>query len=289
MHDVNGSRLTFTAPTRIRLRALAPFAIACAAFGVLLPAAARAQDVAAGQRTRTLLAVFAHPDDETIVGPLLARYAREPRTRVVLAIVTNGDKGVTPFGGIAAGEALAAARAKEAQCACAALGIEAPILFGFPDADLTATDVLAKAAAALRKVLADVRPDAVVTWGPDGGYGHPDHRLVSALVTQLVQAGETTSLLYYAGLPKSRLESDALKQLKFPAPFAPTVDEALNTRVTYTAADADRARTSLACHKSQFTPKSVEMFAALTQQVHQGNMHLRLWSGGPARTDLFDR
>jgi hypothetical protein len=104
-----------------------------------------------------------------------------------------------------------------------------------------------------------------------------------------VQAGETTPRLYYAGLPKSRLDAAALKDLRFPAPFAPVIDEALNVRVPYTADDAVRARKSLACHRSQFTPQSVEIIAALTERVHQGQMHLRLWSGGPPRQDLFDR
>lgn len=266
------------------------FCVAVAAallLGGFSDGAVRAQ--APSSQSRTLLAVFAHPDDEAIAGPLLARYARDSRTRVVLAIVTNGDKGVTPFGGIPAGEPLAAAREKEAQCACQALGAQPPILLGLPDGGLGSSQVLADATAKLRKVLADVRPDAIVTWGPDGGYGHPDHRLVSALVTQLVQAGETTSLLYYAGLPKSRLESAAVKELKFPAPFAATADDALNTRVAYTPEDAQRAQTSLACHRSQFTPESMQVIGKLTQQIHQGHMHLRLWSGGPRRTDLFER
>ena len=289
MTTTTRSPLRCHAPRERHTRPWRRVLIGCVALCATVTSAARAQDAAAGQQTRTLLAVFAHPDDETMVGPLLARYAREPRTRVMLAIVTNGDKGVTPFARIPAGEPLAAARAKETECACAALGIQPPILLGFPDAGLASNEVLVRATAALRKVLTDVRPDAIVTWGPDGGYGHPDHRLVSALVTQLVQAGETTPLLYYAGLPKSRLESEALRSLTFPAPFAPTVDEALNTRVAYSPQDADRARSSLACHKSQFTLESVEMISALTRQVHQGQMHLRLWSGGAPRSDLFKR
>ena len=75
---------------------------------------------------RTLLAVFAHPDDETAVGPLLARYAREG-VAVHLAIATDGQKGVREHAGIPAGEKLAAKRTGEAQCACEALGINPPV------------------------------------------------------------------------------------------------------------------------------------------------------------------
>jgi LmbE family N-acetylglucosaminyl deacetylase len=76
---------------------------------------------AAQQPARTLLAVFAHPDDEQVISPLLARYAREG-VRVHLAIATDGQKGVREHAGIAAGDALATARAAEARCACEKLG-----------------------------------------------------------------------------------------------------------------------------------------------------------------------
>ena len=49
--------------------------------------------------------------------------------------------------------------------------------------------MLSAIVAKLEQVIRDVAPDAVLTWGPEGGYGHPDHRLVSAVVTQIVQTG----------------------------------------------------------------------------------------------------
>jgi LmbE family N-acetylglucosaminyl deacetylase len=236
--------------------------------------------------TRTLVGVFAHPDDETIAGPLLARYAREPRTRVILVVATNGEKGAQPFAGVPAGEALAAVRAREAACACAALGVEPPILLGLPDGGLGSDGMPLRLTAELRRVLGEVQPDAIVTWSPDGGSGHPDHRAVGAAVTQLVAAGETTPLLYYPGLPKSRIPA-AAKHLPFRA-FGPVADEVLNARVPYTPEDEEHARRALECHKSQFTPQALEAFAAVTA-VHGGQMHLRSWAGGPPRTDLFER
>src|SRR5690606_10616172 len=146
----------------------------------------------------------------------------------------------------------------EAECSCAALGAEPPVLLGFPDGGIDSPVVLAEVAARLREVVAREKPDAIVTWGPDGGYGHQDHLLVSAVVTQLVQAGDATDRLYYAGLPKSRLESDAVKSLRFPAPFAPVADARLTVRVPYTPEDAARARESLRCHATQFTPQMME-------------------------------
>jgi LmbE family N-acetylglucosaminyl deacetylase len=259
--------------------------LAAVALATLIPCSARAQ----AQTRPPILAVFAHPDDETIVGPLLARYARQPGTRVHLVSVTSGDQGVTPFAKIPAGAALAAARSKELACACEALGVEPPVLLGMPDGGLGSVRTLAEATAKLEKALADIRPDAIVTWGPDGGYGHADHRLVSAVVTQIVQAGNTTRRLYYAGLPASRMNSEDVRSLRFPAPFAPVADELLNVRVPYSAEDAASAAKSLRCHASQFTPETMALIGTLTEKVHGGRMHLREWAGGPARSELFER
>ncbi|HTV01365.1 MAG TPA: PIG-L family deacetylase [Luteitalea sp.] len=250
---------------------------------------ALAQSARSATRARTLLAVFAHPDDETIAGPLLARYGADGKTRVVLAIVTNGDKGATPFAGVPAGERLAAVRVKEAECSARALGADPPIMFGLPDGEMSRMPVFGQAMTKLRALLDETKPDAIVTWGPDGGYGHPDHRLVSALVTQVVQAGHTQAALYYAGLPKSGMDKAATTAMKFPAPFAPVVDEALNARVTYSRDDFARAGRSLACHASQFTPDTMKVLMDMTDQVNGGHMHLRSWNGGATRSDLFVR
>jgi len=237
---------------------------------------------------RKLLAIFAHPDDETMVGPLLARYAREAGVVVYLAIVTDGDKGVMPHAGIPAGEQLAAARVKEAECACQKLGAQPPILLGFPDGAIIPSRMLADLATKLEKLILDLRPEVIVTWGPDGGYGHADHRLVSAVITQVAQADERSPLLYYAGLPRSQMPG-AMAELRFPAPFAFTADKYLNVRIPYSKQDEARAREALACHKSQFTPQAMEQISAFAEKINRGVSYLRLWSGGKPRTDLFDR
>jgi LmbE family N-acetylglucosaminyl deacetylase len=161
--------------------------------------------------TRTLLAVFAHPDDETLVAPLLAAYARRG-VRVQLAIVTDGEKGTQAHAGIPAGPELAKVRAEEARCSCRALGIDPPMLLGFKDGELGQRAARRgrrwpTCKAPSRRCCRQVRPDAVVTFGPEGAYGHPDHRLVGAVVTQLVQAGAdgAPARLFYPGFPKDRL------------------------------------------------------------------------------------
>ncbi len=153
---------------------------------------------------RVLLAVFAHPDDEVFAGPTLTRYAREG-VHVYLAIATKGEKGATDFAKIPAGEPLATARRAEATCACKELGIEPPIFFNLNDGELGAiTNPLAKnihsVADNVQKLIDQLHPQVIITWGPDGGYGHPDHRLVSDAVTQVVQSQKSDIKLYYPGV-----------------------------------------------------------------------------------------
>jgi hypothetical protein len=71
------------------------------------------------ERNRTILAVFAHADDEGSVGPLLARYARE-KVDVYLVIVTRGET-FAPQTNLSPGEEIAKLRAEEARCAADAL------------------------------------------------------------------------------------------------------------------------------------------------------------------------
>src|SRR5689334_16911745 len=100
---------------RILIHALQKASTA-AALGALLPLATHAQPVQKAQPRRPVLAVFAHPDDERVIGPLLSRLAREGR-ETHLVIATDGSQGVTDFAKIPAGAELTAARVKEAQCA----------------------------------------------------------------------------------------------------------------------------------------------------------------------------
>jgi LmbE family N-acetylglucosaminyl deacetylase len=138
---------------------------------------------AQAQATRPLVAVFAHPDDERVIGPLLSRLAREGR-ETHLVIATDGAKGVRDFAQIPAGAELAAARAKEASCAANRLGVRQLHLLGLPDGGLASFDVLGRLRSALAEIVDSLEPAGIISFGPEGGTGHPDHRLVGNVVTQ---------------------------------------------------------------------------------------------------------
>ena len=142
--------------------------------------------VSLGQADRPVLAVFAHPDDERVIGPLLSRLSREGR-EVHLAIATDGSKGVRDHAGIAAGPALAAARRLEAECSAKRLGVRELHLLGLEDGGLASFATLGRLRTELTSIIERVKPSVIITFGPEGGTGHPDHRLVGNVTTQIVQ------------------------------------------------------------------------------------------------------
>ena len=159
---------------------------------------------------RRLLAVLAHPDDESLgVGGTLARYAAEG-AEVFLVTATLGDGG--RFRGHRPGEpehpgreALGAIREAELRAAAAALGVREIALLGYRDQQLDRADpkeAIGRIVTALRQF----RPDVVVTFGPDGGYGHPDHVAICQLTTAAVVAAareHAVSKLYYLAWSES--------------------------------------------------------------------------------------
>ncbi len=253
---------------------------------LLLGGAAMPPDAAAQAGGRTLVAVFAHPDDERIVGPLLARYARDGHD-VYLVIATDGSKGVREHAGVPAGDSLARVRAEETRCAARELGIHPPLLLGFEDAGLASFAGLERLREDVRRVLRDLQPEAVISFGPEGGTGHPDHRLVGIVVTEVVQSGGAgiPQALYYPSLPAERMR-DA-------PPARPEVTSIprkyLSTVVPFTPQDFEAGRRAFACHRTQYTPAEMDAIMRYLEHGFGGAVHLRLWYGeGESRTDLFD-
>ena len=242
----------------------------------------------AQQKSSVVLAVFAHPDDETTVSPILARYAREGN-KVYLAIATKGEKGVNDRAAIPSGEPLAKVRAGEAACAGRELGIDPPILFGLNDGELGAISSplghnIQEVADHVEKLITDLHPDVIVTWGPDGGYGHPDHRLVSEAVTQVVQASKTPPKLYYVGFSPD--------QVKFINEMWPmkwhTTDPAwLTVNVAFTKNDLAAAHRALECHKSQFSSEEMQKFESALDRGWNGTVSFRPWFGDHKSDDLL--
>lgn len=204
---------------------------------------------------RTVLVIVAHPDDELFIGPAIAGEARSG-SRVIIAYATSGDAG-PGVSGMEKGEALAMVRQQEAYCSATALGA-IPVYLKFGDGQLAdaagkADSTAAQLRARLREEITGRRPEVVMTWGPDGGYGHPDHRMLSALVTEVIQSLEPDirPQLLYSGIVAGRMPEGT--------PFGSWAgtDPAL-LKVSYSYSDADLAAAGLAaqCHATQFDEAS---------------------------------
>lgn len=242
-----------------------------------------------------LVMVVAHGDDEGAAAPILARYAREG-VQVHLIIATDGAQGGAHTT-IPRGPELARVRTEEARCATAALGINAAILLGFPDGMLGAyvadASLLYRLTQRLAEELQRLRADALITWGPDGGTGHADHRLVSSIVTQLVMAGApgAPERLFYAYLPAGGFT--AINQARGTPRAAPPLlipqEKYFTTKVSFTPADYEAGLRSMACHKTQYSDEVVHRIGELSRQVWNGVLPFIPFSTANAGTDLLPR
>lgn len=174
----------------------------------------------------SLLAVFAHPDDEAFgTGGTLARYASEG-VAVTLVCATRGEAGEIAEGTGATPETLGEVRENELRCAAETVGVRELIFLGYRDSGMAGTPenehpqafVNAPAEQVVRqlvKIMRRVRPEVVVTFEPNGGYGHPDHIMIhrhtvtafhaSADPAQYPDLGAAwqAERLYYTAIPRS--------------------------------------------------------------------------------------
>lgn len=247
-------------------------------------------------RARTLVALLAHADDESAAAPVLARYAREG-VKVHFIIATDGSAGSgsqaylqrSDSGPV--GDALVKARAEEARCSAAALGTEAPTLLAFPDGKLG--DYLGDRGLMIRlteqiaKLIEQLRPDAVITWGPDGGTSHPDHRIVSNIATQLQRFGAPgmPERLFYMYLPVEMFRM--LNPQRGEPPMLFPQAKYFTMVVPFTPADLEAAKKAAVCHASQFTPEMNQKLGPEFERVWNGKIAFIPASSSMSGTDLF--
>jgi N-acetylglucosamine malate deacetylase 2 len=151
---------------------------------------------------RSLLAVFAHPDDEAFrPGGTLALLSR-CGVRVQVLTATCGGAGSCGRPPLCTPDKLPALRERELYCACDALGLKPPILLDYPDGRLSEVDpetILADILAVVQKV----HPQVMLSFGPDGLSGHPDHIAIGQWAREAFQRDQNVSALYTLAVPQS--------------------------------------------------------------------------------------
>lgn len=245
--------------------------IALAAWA-LTGAQAGAQEQA--QEPLQVTVVLAHPDDELFMAPALASLARQG-ARVQIAYATQGDVG-PGVSGLKPGKELGEVRLKEAFCAAEALGAASVASLNRGDGTLGVNAHHEGRSAG--KLLVDLgvwlaETDMILTWGPDGGYGHADHRMVSAIVTQIAQArpaAERPKLLY-VGIPNG-----SRPPVPDMADWATTDPALLTETIAYTPADLAAAKAAAMCHVTQFPEASRQgMMGLFDATMWRGKVHFR--------------
>jgi len=161
---------------------------------------------ATASRPLRLLGVFAHPDDETLcAGGTFAKYASADAEVRVISL-TKGGAGQIRDASVATRSTLTAVREKELVAAGKELGLSETRCLDYPDGGLSTVDgqILVELASEL---ISEFEPDVVITFGPDGFSGHPDHVAVGAAVTAACYGlRSTTSIrLFHCHRPQSRM------------------------------------------------------------------------------------
>lgn len=222
------------------------------------------------------MAVHAHPDDESIgTGGILARYSAEGVTTVLVTCTDGGcgddDGGAKPGDPGHDRPAVVAARRDELERSCRALEVSHLETLGYRDSGMMGwadndapgsfwTTPVDGAAARLAELFVRYQPQVVVTYDPNGFYGHPDHIQAHRITVAAMEATGIPAKLYYTAVPRSAIAAFAARMNELglgdagdgsgPDVEWGTPDEEVTTHIdvgAYTGQKYD----SIACHASQ--------------------------------------
>jgi LmbE family N-acetylglucosaminyl deacetylase len=205
------------------------------------------------KRPRTLLGVWAHPDDEAYLSAGLMAEARRNGERVVLVTATLGDHGTSNPRRYPPA-CLRRIRHHELRKSLAALDVDEIRVIGFEDGTCDQHD----GTATIADHIEDVGPDRIVTFGPDGMTGHPDHRAVSRWTTEAWVAVRPQAALWYATkTPEFHSEFAEINEaigLWGDQPEPPSTPEDQCERLALDGALLAQKLTALRAHGSQSRP-----------------------------------
>ena len=232
----------------------------------------------------SVLAIFAHPDDEGFgSGATLAMLASKG-ARITLVCATNGDVGEISDPALATPDTLAQVRQEELRRAMEVTGVSDVRFLGYRDSGMDGTednqhpDCLNQAEPArvvgqIVDTMREVHPHLLMTHDPTGGYGHPDHIATHRHSKAAYEAAShennravgdpwATPLLYYACFPKSIFRElwHKMTELGIEPPFARELadhigspDEDVTTTLSLREY-VDTKIASLDCHRTQLNP-----------------------------------
>jgi LmbE family N-acetylglucosaminyl deacetylase len=221
----------------------------------------------------TLMAIFAHPDDEAFgMGGTLTRYAQEGAD-LHLVVATLGEVGELANPDLSLDQPLGILREQELRCACDNYGVAGLHLLGYMDGQTTVvpqSDAVYK----IVRLLRQIRPQVVVSFGPEGIYGHYDHLAVHRWATAATQFAADTgrwpeagpahqvAKFYHRAMPQDQIDrieaSGGRRSVPIdgvPFPFVGYPLEKITTIIDVRDYITTKLR-GIRCHASQLNPTS---------------------------------
>jgi N-acetyl-1-D-myo-inositol-2-amino-2-deoxy-alpha-D-glucopyranoside deacetylase len=222
-----------------------------------------------------LLAVFAHPDDEAFSSGGVLAAAHDRGVEITLVCATRGEAGEILVPELATPENLGEVREGELRRAMDAVGIADVRFLDYRDSGMIGTSenedprALMQAPTAevvdrVARVIRELHPAVVLTFGPDGFYGHPDHLAVSRATTDAVLAvgeeadGRRVRALYYTTMPRERFREIAERPNSRWSDITPEQLATMGTPLAEITTIVDvgpfveRKRAAMAAHRTQF-------------------------------------
>lgn len=266
---------------------------------------------------RSIMGVYGHPDDEQGVSGLLAKYARVG-VEVTLVCGTRGEAGEIAPGVEATVENLGRVRENELRCAAEKIGVAHLYFLDYRDSGMAGTpendDPRCLCQANVMEVTEKVvrlvrqhRPQVLLTFDPNGGYGHPDHiKAHQAAMIAYYVAGDarvfpehvrdglepwTPSKIYWGAFTRGRFKQVAEAAQQMGAAMSiplqeflkrGTPDECVTTRIDV-AEFVDLKLDALSCHASQLDPNNV--WQKIPQEIRREGMKVETLIRAESRTE----
>jgi LmbE family N-acetylglucosaminyl deacetylase len=274
-----------------------------------------------------LLSAFAHPDDEQGVSGLMHKYASEG-VDVTLVCATRGEAGEIAPGVDATTENLGQVREDELRCAVEKIGVNNLYFLDYRDSGMQGTKEnedprcfwqanLFEVTEKLVRIIRRHKPQVIVTFDANGGYGHPDHiKIHQASLMAYFVAGDaraypdqmtkedlqpwTVSKLYFGAFPRSRFAkyAELAKQagVDLGVPMQEFLKRAQPDEIITTRIDVepyvDLKLNALYCHASQMNPNSI--FSKIPMEIRREGIKVETLVRAESRvvvqgeeTDLF--
>ena len=208
-------------------------------------------------KRKTILAIFAYTDDESSVGQVLSKYSEQAKVYIIYVVddIDTLKLDLTPDG-----DSINHLKIADAKCSCNKLNVQ-PIFLGMGrliyDPKKKPTEYFIKTKklkSVLQQKIKELNPDAIITFGPDGDSGHPEHRIVSSITTEIILYNGWVERypLYYTGWPK---EETRIDKLQGPG----EVDKKyLTVEVHFSEEDEAIAFEAFSCYKNLFSPQEIQ-------------------------------